>query len=75
MNYQSIYGKVYLFIYVGRKELVHIEIIAGMKLFHEITQITTKFFKKIIKFFIHFLELSDENNFWKKISQVKEKYH
>ena len=37
--------------------------------------ITTKIKKKILNFFIHFLELSDKNNFWKKISQVKEKYH
>ena len=37
--------------------------------------ITTKNLKKIINFFIHFLELSVKNNFRKKISQVKEKYH
>ena len=37
--------------------------------------ITTKIKKKIQNLFIHFLELSDKNNFWKKISQVKENYH
>ena len=30
---------------------------------------------KIENFFIQFLELSDKNKFWKKNSQVKEKYH
>ena len=37
--------------------------------------ITTQIEKKIQFFFIWFLELSDKNKFWKKISQVKEKYH